>query len=404
MLKDKIYALLGLATPDARSWIVPDYSDAMSYHMILIRLTTYFLQFSSRPLRFASHCRATNCPSWVSDWTAIDSRIIKLIDREDADFKNVSKSESMSKHSERSARSLERLPHSAHTAAKFNPRFDAPLQNLTKYQIPATLLVHGILVDRVSIAFQVPTVRSVSGNGPETDMSSFKAKIREWETRMTEYLETYQSERGRVQWKPQWRKVTISKHEGKKALQKRDLKTSLIKYLERGDLTNILSTPSGVIRLDRLNFYGQITCFHELVYNTDEATETISDYEEWLQRQNDCKVFSDHPYDHPDPSASRSIIKKLRRTDRLGRKIVKSNAGKTMFLTDDGHHYSVTFAVIEGDIICRLWHSFYYLILRRAGDEHWTLVGYIPDCASLEVADKVDRDHARAKTEVFKLI
>lgn len=60
--KDRIYALLGLVTPDARSWIVPDYSDAMSYRIILVRLTAYFLHFSSRPLRFASHCRATDCP------------------------------------------------------------------------------------------------------------------------------------------------------------------------------------------------------------------------------------------------------------------------------------------------------------------------------------------------------
>ena len=198
----------------------------MSHHMILIRLTLYFLQFSSRPLRFASHCRATNCPSWVSDWTAIDSRIIRLIDWEDADFEDALNLKSAPKPSERSARSLEGLPHSNHTAAKFNPRCDPPVENLTRYQMPATLLVHGILVDRVSIAFQIPHVRSVSGNGPETDMSSFKAKIREWETRMTGYLETYNLKSGKIWWKPQWLKVKSSNHKRIKFLRKESFKFS----------------------------------------------------------------------------------------------------------------------------------------------------------------------------------
>ena len=134
-----------------------------------------------------------------------------------------------------------------------------------------------------------------------------------------------------------------------------------------------------------------------------EAVVTRDNYEAWIQQQTDCGSCNDHPNEHPDADASTSRSTP-HEANELGRKIVEFNAGKTMFLTDGGHHYSVTFAVIEGDIICRLWHSFYYLVLRRAGDEHWTLVGYIPDCALLGNVDKVQRNYVRAKTEVFKLI
>ena len=400
--KDKIYALLGLATPDARSWIVPDYSDAMTYRTILVRLTAYFLQFSSRPLRFASHCRATNGPSWVSDWTAIDSRIIKLIDREDADFEEAFEHHSLSK---RSARSLERLPYPDHTTAKYNPRFDPPVQNLTKHQMPAILLVHGILVDRVRAVFQIPCV---TRNGSETDMSFLKAKIREWETRMIEYLEMYQSEIGIVQKKPQWLKGATSKHKRKKALRRRDIKASLIEYLGRRESTGSDLEP-GMPRedFDPLNFHGQIRYLHECMDARHEVTDNLRDYEAWIQQpqQNNCGSCKDHPHEHPDSHASCPTCKKLRRANKLGEKIIELNAGRTMFLTDDGHHYVVTFAVITGDIICRLWHSFYYLILRPTGDEHWTLVGHVqPDCVLLEEANKVDGSYARAKTEIFRVI
>ena len=123
--KDRIYALLGLATPDARSWIIPDYSDAMSHRLVLIRLTAYFLRSSWRPLRFASHCRAAGYPSWVPDWTAIDNRVILLIQRENAAFQDSFAGES--------ARSSERLPPSSHATAQFNPRLKPPFEELTRY-------------------------------------------------------------------------------------------------------------------------------------------------------------------------------------------------------------------------------------------------------------------------------
>ena len=281
--------------------------------------------------------------------------------------------------------------------------------------MPATLLVYGILVDRVTIAFQIPHVRSDSGNGHETEMSSFKAKIREWETRMTGYLEKYIPKRNGVQWKPQWVKFIISDHKRRKFVRKSLLKACLIAYLAQSKTVKFDRPQKPFKACDPLNFYGRMMKIRgrdgldALTATIDENREvaaTIDIYEAWIQQKNDCESCNDHPKEHPnaDASTSRSIPRRLRLANELGQKIVEVNAGKTMFLTDGGHHYSETFAVTEDDIICRLWHSFYYLVLRRAGKKHWSLVGHIPDCALLESAKKTDREYARAKTEVFKLV
>ncbi len=81
--RDRIFALLGLATPEARSHVVPDYSDAASDHLILTRLTMFFLRTSLQPLRLACYLRATDSPSWVTDWTAIGDRILELMEDEE---------------------------------------------------------------------------------------------------------------------------------------------------------------------------------------------------------------------------------------------------------------------------------------------------------------------------------
>ena len=80
--KDEFYALLGLPTPKARCWVIPDNSNAMSQRLFLIRVSAYFLRFSVRSLRFASYSRGSDCPSWVPDWTSMDSRVIKALGRE----------------------------------------------------------------------------------------------------------------------------------------------------------------------------------------------------------------------------------------------------------------------------------------------------------------------------------
>lgn len=60
--RDKIFALLGLVTPNVHSWITPDYSDEVTDRQILTRLTVYLLQTSLQPLRVVGYSRATNCP------------------------------------------------------------------------------------------------------------------------------------------------------------------------------------------------------------------------------------------------------------------------------------------------------------------------------------------------------
>ena len=141
--RDRVYALLGLARREARSWIIPDNSDAMSQRLFLIRVTAYSLQFSLRPSRFASYSRGSDCPSWVTDWTSIGSKMTKALEREDSVF------ESYGDWPDRSARLSEQLASPYDKIAEFNPQFKPPIQNLARYQGPSALLVHGVIIDRV---------------------------------------------------------------------------------------------------------------------------------------------------------------------------------------------------------------------------------------------------------------
>ena len=387
--KDRLYALLGLATPDARSWIIPDYSDAMSHRLILIRLTAYFLRSSWRPLRFASHCRAAGCPSWVPDWTAIDGRVIWLIQCENSAFRD--------SLAGKSARSSERLPPSSHATAQFNPRLEPPFEELTRYQEPSALLVHGLIVDRVDIVFQIPNLHDNTESDPKMEVPTVKAKIREWESRMVEYLEMYQSQIGIVHRKPRRPTKATSKSVRKVALQ--DLKASVIRYLVGRKTVSEQSDP--------IDFYGQIKMLRkEFDFDGYTTPELIDVYESWMQQPGqDARGTCEENSHGPSGSCAQcSASTTLKRTKKLGRKIVAQNAGRTMFLTRDGYHYVERFAVAEGDVICKVWHSFYHLILRRADDDYWTLVGHFqPDYAPLERTKGVDRSNVEAKTEMFRL-
>lgn len=174
--RDKIFALLGLATPKMRSGIIPDYSDAISDRVFLIRLTACFLQTSLRPLQFARHCRATECPSWVIDWTAIDKRAVELIMHE----------ESYQPY----PHTVEQVPCFTITTAKYDPRLEPSIENFPRYQGPFELLVHGKVVDRVKFAVEIPRLHDVTPEDFKTRAESIKVKLREWVAHMMEYLWT----------------------------------------------------------------------------------------------------------------------------------------------------------------------------------------------------------------------
>ena len=342
--RDKIFALLGLATPEARSWIIPDYTDEMSHQFFLIKVTAFFLQFSSRPLRLASLCPGTGCPSWVPDWTAIDNEVIKAM-------KN-------NKHGS------EELPSPDSSTAKFNPQFEPPFQELTGYQEPSTLLMYGFIVDRVQIAVRIPSALDASGKHSKAAALSIKAKIREWESRMFKHLQSVRSSRGKCQGKTtRWLKMARNYLRQRAALSDRELKASMINYLAR-------HRTSGDIKISALKWYGQIKRLHKV---EDGSKELIKDYEEWMlwSGQEDCESCENKDYSSCSDCSRSSLAKG---PQELGLSIVALNAGKTLFLTELGYHHVSNSVVNEGDTICSLWHTSPHFILRRAEDECWTLV------------------------------
>ncbi|CAD6584373.1 MAG: hypothetical protein ASARMPRED_001752 [Alectoria sarmentosa] len=203
--RDIVFALLGLATPEDRAHIIPDYSGPASDRLVLTRLTMYLLRTSLLPLRFATYCRATDCPSWVPDWMAIDGGLKSLIEKEWPSSKAYLR------------------PNAEHY-----PQFEPPIENLIRYQEPSALLAYGLIVDQVKIAIRIPHLHDVTSDDFETRAESIKVKIREWKLSMIEDLERYRSN------KPKFRITTkrAEKATGNQATsQSQTTKASLITYM-----------------------------------------------------------------------------------------------------------------------------------------------------------------------------
>lgn len=81
------------------------------------------------------------------------------------------------------------------TNAEYNPRFEPQIENLTRYQEPSALLMHFLIVDRVTTPIQIPRLHDVTPDAFKTRAESIKVKIKESELRMIDYLERYQSMR-----------------------------------------------------------------------------------------------------------------------------------------------------------------------------------------------------------------
>ena len=358
--RDKIFALLGLATPEARLWIIPDYSDTMSDSFLLTRITAYFLQFSSQPLRFALHCPAADCPSWVPDWTAIDSEVVKAMKNDVPNQLD------------------ERLPSPDSPVAKFNPQFEPPFQELKRYQEPSALLVHGSIVDQVRIAIQIPSALDATGHYSSVAVSSIKAKLREWESLMFEW---YFPSRNKLKHKK------AEEHSLQEtALFSHKFIVSMIKHLVGDRIIEIEKYAPWFVEFAHLCALGV------------EARELIGVYEEWMLSPGQdicesCIVRNSSP----GSDCSKCMLPKGPK--ELDLKIIALNAGKTLFVTDGGNLSVRDCAVKEGDVICALWHAFPSFILRRVGDEYWRLIDlhpHKPKCHARKLA-------TTPKSEIFRL-
>ena len=356
---DRIFALLGLTTSGARLYVSPDYSYDVPGHLILIRITMYFLRTSVQPLQYACLRRATDCPSWVADWTAFDT----------------------STRLERPPTEQYKVPLLPFQTAEDYPQFEPPIEHLQRYQEPLALLVRGFVVDRVRIAVQIPHLDSIT-SAEGTQAKSIKTKLREWELRMIEYLELVWSGLDEAQAKGQPLKAEY------RVLW---TKAMLLGYLsdfkgETGNLVRrgIFFTREWFWHLRRREF--------DLLYNqqsVDFHRESISDYEAWMQcfpsserakqqSQDMCKLCEHHCKRVKEGMCAHCV---------MGQKICRTNAGRTLFITDNACNLSDPLAVQEGDVICLLLSSTSLFIMRKAENLDWTLVGTLAPASSRDGAE-----------------
>ena len=335
---DRIFALLGLTTSGARLYVSPDYSYDVPGHLILTRLTMYFLRTSVQPLQYASLRKATDCPSWVADWTAFDT----------------------STRLERPPTEQYKAPLLPFQTAEDYPQFEPPIEHLQRYQEPLALLVRGFVVDRVRIAVQIPHLDSIT-SAEGTQAKFIKTKLREWELRMIGFLELVWSGLDEAQTKGQRLKA-----------ENRVLwtKARLLSYLSdsRGGMANNFSR-DWFWNLQKQEFDSPEPIeFHR---------ESISDYEAWmqcfpsseraeLQSQDICKLCE---------HKCKRVKERMYAHCVMGQRICRTNAGRTLFITDNAFHLSDPLAVQEGDVICFLLSSTSLFIMRKAENVDWTLVG-----------------------------
>ena len=347
--RDRVFALLGLATPEARSYVTPDYSDEVPDRLILIRLTMYFLRKSVQPLEYASVCRATNCPSWVPDWTAIDVNLERHVTKPGSQGSD---------------------PLFGFKAAEDYPHFEPPIENLSRYHEPLALLVHGFVIDRMQAADQIPHLDCIASDDFMARVKSIKTHVREWELRLMEQIELAWSGTG---W---WKRVIEERLVEVKAL--------LIQYLYNQDATDGRWLWSLQELHSRGNFHDFCFYFERDMKHRDLADhrKLVSDYEAWMQ----CIPSSEHA-----EQQSQGVCKLCEHTCNrvedgicahcvMGQEICRRAGGRTMFVTDNAYILTDSVAVQEGDIICLLLSSTSLFVMRKVDEIHWTLVGTLtPD-------------------------
>ena len=336
--RDRFFGLLGLATPEARSYLTPDYSDEVSDRLILIRLTMYLLGYSVQPLEYASVCRATNCPSWVPDWTAIDidlERHVSNARHQDSDLL---------------------LPFKV---AEDYPHFEPPNENLPRYQEPLALLVHGFVIDRVQTAAQMPHLDCIASDEFMARVKSIKTHVRDLELRIMERIELAWSEAGM----------------GKRLIEELlvEGEVSLIRYLCEDETYAPWVCSTQVRDLMTSNIWRE----PDLSSGTPAHDRVISDYEAWMQ----CIPSSEHAEQQCQGicklcgHSCKRIAEGLCAHCVMGQDVCRRVAGRTMFVTDNAHFLKDFTSVQEGDIICELLSSTSLFVMRKADEIHWTLVG-----------------------------
>ena len=355
--RDKIFALLGMVHQEARSWIIPNY--AITDRLFLIRLTIYLLRTSLDPLLAVNYSRATDCPSWVPDWTSIDPSVLKKVSAEAALAAKLSPTPS----------------NSGPPGAGRQPQLtELSIEDLTEYQEPAALLVHGWFKDRVKACIRMPKLADFPDDGP------MSARIRKWQLCVIECLQntraTYRIvSAGERTWCPsasQWRLLchlhVLNEH-----------------IDEFPDDATLAFAWYRFLMRDTYAFGGGWT----------EMNPRIETYREYMQEhrrevsrvrglkrdgRNYIRDVALHPIKYlPDarPCGQLNDAISLQRREPMSDRSLKSDVGQFWILTerDDILKGNGNMIVQEGDTVCQPQDSLECLVLRQARETYWTLVG-----------------------------
>ena len=351
--RDKIFALLGMVHQEVRSWIIPNY--AISDRLFHIRLTIYLLRTSLEPLLAVNYSRATDCPSWVPDWTNIDRSVLKKVLAE-----------------ARAAKFPPSPLDSGRPGAGRQPqRTDLSIEELTEYQEPTALLVHGWVKDRVKASVQMPKLADFPDDGP------MSARIQKWESCVTECLQNT-----RV---PCTRISAGERTYHPSASQKRILGHLLFLNAQVDEFPDGLTLAFAWYQFLIHTTYGfgkewidMIESYREHIQEHQREGITARGLE--LDRLNVTRNGALHwmeyspkarPGGHPNDANSLHTTRFMLDTS------LKSDVSQFWVLTDKGHLLQGNGKMIaqEGDIVCQPHDSLECLVLRKAGEKYWTLVG-----------------------------
>ena len=357
--RDKIFALLGMVHQEARSWIIPNY--AISDRLFLIRLTIYLLRTSLDPLLAVNYSRATDCPSWVPDWTSMDRSLLEKVLAE----------------ATRAAKLPPSPLDSGQPGAGRQPqRTDLSIEELTEYQEPTALLVHGWVKDRVKACMQMPKLADFPDDGP------MSARIQKWESCVTECLQNT-----RVPC------TNISAGERTyhpSASQERILGHLLFLNVQVDEFPD-----DSTLAFAWYQFLMYTTYAFGVAEEWTEMKTRIESYREHIQehqRKGITALWFEHerrtrlrkgplhwmeyspnaiPCGHPN------VANSLHKTKFMSDTSLKSDVSEFWILTERDHLLQGNGKMIaqEGDIVCQPQNSRDYFILRSAGETNWILVG-----------------------------
>ena len=390
--RDKIFALLGMVHREARSWIIPNY--AITDRLFLIRLTIYLLQTSLDPLLAINYSRATDCPSWVPDWTNIDRSVLEEVSVE-------------------AAQAAEAFSSSLYSglfgAGRQRQRTEPSIEELTEYQEPTALLVYGWVRDRVKVCIQMPKL----ANFP--DVGSMSARIRKWESCIIECLQNTRF--------PCTITSAVEQTQYPTASQKRILNHLLYSNAQFHGFQDhatlafdwyqylLDKAPTSEKGRTRIENYQEHMQEHQRVGITAREPERYG-----LKYMRDGGL---HPQKHlPDARSCGQLndVNSLQRTEQMSDRRLKSNVGQFWILTerDDILTCNGNMVAQEGDIVCQPQESLDCFILRKAGETYWTLVGRFQSSPTRDVprllVKYLERNSIRkrkgrgSEMQLFKLI